>query len=222
MSLFVVLQRVGSRLGLMSVASPATPAQAAGPAKIATRTVPLGELVGELKTRKIGTLAAGETWLAVPRTQIHAQAGLAAGAMTAPAVAERLRQPDLAGLPRAEAQVALLNELAKAKVRVEDVVRDAVGRDRAMDAFAEQVRVRLAGARGVRRKRRAAIATALQQLAAEAAALDEADRRDERDWAEWWRGKLADERELAWTLAHLIDIPSISVDERIPPIEPQV
>lgn len=220
MSIFVLLQRVGGRLGLMSVAAPKSAAPT--PSKIATRTIPLAELVGEVKSRQLGRLAAGEAWLAVPKARIHAQAGVVEGGMSAPAVAERLRQPDLVQLPRDAAQVALLNELARAKVRVEDVVRDAVARDQAMDAFAEQVRVRLAKARGVRRRRREQIAAAQRQLAAEDAELAAADERDDRAWAQWWQGKLADERELAWTLSHLVDIPSISVDERIPPIEPQV
>jgi hypothetical protein len=218
MSLFVILQQVGGRLGLMSVAAPKSAAPT--PSKIATRTIPLAELVGEVKSRQLGRLAAGEAWLAVPKARIHAQAGVVEGGMSAPAVAERLRQPDLVQLPRDAAQVALLNELAKAKVRVEDVVRDAVARDQAMDAFAEQVRVRLAKARGARRRRREQIAAAQRQLAAEDAELATADERDDRAWAQWWQGKLADEREFAWTISHLVDIPSISVDDRIPPIEP--
>lgn len=220
MSLFVILQRVGGRLGLMSVVAPAPGPAVQTPAKVATRSVPLAELLGEVKSRQLGRLAAGEAWLAVPKAKIHAQAGVVEGGLSAPAVAERLRQPDLVQLPREAAQVALLNELARAKVRVEDVVRDAVARDQAMDAFAEQVRVRLAKARGIRRRRREEIAAAQRQLAAEDATLAAADERDDRAWAQWWQAKLTDERELAWTLAHLVDLPAISVDERIPPIEP--
>lgn len=219
MSFFSQIQKIGSRLGLMSLATESTADRPC--TKIETRTVPIAEITAQIKTAKVNALAARDHSLSLPIEQIHTSAGLSAPAhgWSAMKVAERLRQPDCAVLSKEQAQVLVLNELAKSAARVEDVVRDAVSRDRAVDAFAEKVRERLIDARKNRLARRQDIAIALKNLSDEDTALALANERDQSEWTAWWQGKLAAEKDLAWALSFLIDAKEISVDERVPPLD---
>lgn len=218
MSLSQRLQALGSRLGLVRL-EPVQPA--AGPAKISTRSVPLSELKRELSKTQLTALAADEAWLEVPHGRIFAAARLAepAHGWTAEKVAERLVQADLAALPPPQAQVALLNELARAGARTEDLVRDAMDRDQALDAFAAQVQQRLAATRNARRRRLAEIADALARLDEERRQIESAEARDQAAWEAWWARKHEREQRLADGLAPLIAAPPISVDRQVPPLD---
>lgn len=220
MNLSEYLRSLGTRLGLVL---PSAPGAAGTPAKVDTRTITLTELRIEIRGDRVATLAPGvddDGGLEVPFTAIDDAAGVRppAHGWTAERVAAMVRRPEFSHVPRAEVQQAVLAELAKAGAPSEDVVRDALARDQAVDVYAAATRSGLAARCAQRVQRSAELATLIERYRREISDLEHQNATDRERWAAWWATKLIREQTLAAAVDALLDHPVVTVDREIPPI----
>lgn len=215
------LRSMGTRLGLVQPSPPAAPG--AMPVKIATRAITFQELTSEIRGDHVIALAPTadvDAGLDVPFGAIDEAAGLRppAHGWTADKVAAEARRMAQATASRDEMQEVLLALLAKAGATSEDVVRDALARDRALDTYADAARQALAERVARRRRRCAEIAVQMERYRQEMAELDRQDAADRDRWQTWWTTKLAREETLAAAVDALLDQPVVTVDRETPPI----
>ena len=199
MDLLAMLRRFGDRIGIIEM-KPAS-SQPSAPAKIQTRSVTLGELATTIQTTPVRELADLPAELSVSIEDIFKAAGIRP---TSPGwTVERLHQflnsDRIRGMDRSAAQAEALRMLAAEKVDVEDLVKDAVSRDQALDAYEDSIaKTREQRIRSLEEQRK----RIEQQIAAE-----------ENRWLEWRKQKRRLERELAYAVGYLIDRPVITTDE---------
>jgi hypothetical protein len=221
MSLLDRFRQVGGKLGLLQLAGPA---KNAGPTKITTRSISLAELESEVVVSGIDALGREHAELSADFGALYVAAGIQPmkHGWTVEKLIAALRDPAVAGKARAEAQAALLQRLGADGAKVEDVVRDAMARDRAVDVYAEQVRQRLAERHRDRALRRREIDEELERMKAERERLDADTEADQRRWAEWWTRKREHEEAMAWALDHLLEgapASNVSIDREPPPLD---
>jgi Asp-tRNA(Asn)/Glu-tRNA(Gln) amidotransferase A subunit family amidase len=123
---------------------------------------------------------------------------------------DALRKDAYKDLGRAEAQKKIVDALAAEKAPVEDVVRDAVARDQALDQYETFARKKYDDRIAARRGRIGQLGDEIQRLQKEAAVLSKEVLADEERWAGWLKKKRAYERDLAWAVGFLLDKPVIS------------
>jgi hypothetical protein len=212
MTLLEMLTAMGDRLGLLEMSVPQN--HEAGP-KIQTRTISLAELTTQIRPQEISELADLPAELSVPFAQIYESAGVKVEAhgWTVERLAQALPPDRVQGENRQEIQKKLLTMLASQGVGVEDIVKDAVARDRALDEFEKCVRKKLEERLASREHRRAELLSKIQQFQAELASLMENNKVEEQKWQEWKNQKRAAERELARTVGYFIDRPVITTDD---------
>jgi len=203
MHLFEKLRKIGGKLGLLEVQAAAPNA----PPKIVTRAVNLDELAAQVRADEVRTLA--EQGEALPELAAVFQA---AGVKPASHgwTMERVRQlvasdERFRGMNGEALQKALLGHLMNVGANIEDLVRDAVARDEALDAFEARAAEKLDARRLVRERR-------LVELEAQVAALRQESETDDRRWKEWKDGKVAYEKELARLVALFVDKPLITTE----------
>ncbi len=212
MRLVEIMQALGDRLGILEKALPAT---VQSPVKLRTRTITLTELMTEIRSEEVRTLADLPAELSVPFHEVFQAAGIAAAARgwTVEKLSEVLRDDALQKLERAEIQKRILDALAADEVEVQDVIRDAVARDRALDAFEEFARRKLKERELVRERKAAEIEAGIAALQTERDALRQKAEADREQWREWRRRKRQVEQELARSVGFLIEDRVITTDE---------
>jgi hypothetical protein len=89
--------------------------------------------------------------------------------------------------------------LAVEKVDAADLIKDAISRDQALDAFTDSIR----------KKREQWLADKRQEIQA----IEREIEVEERKWNEWRRKKRQREQDMARAVGYLVDGPVISVDE---------
>lgn len=214
MSLLDRLRGVGEKLGL--VHAPATEAENAEPQhqKVETRTVTVKTLASEIEAADVRALAEAPAELNVPFEKVFDAAGVQAPAhgWTSLRLQELLETEQFQAMGGQAKQAAVLGLLAAEKAPVEDLVRDAVARDQAIDAFGEFVAKKMEGRRLGRERAIAEIEEKIAGLEEERERVraDIAD--DERHLSEWREKKRHFERRLAWTVSHLMSEPIVSID----------
>ncbi|MBP1597502.1 MAG: hypothetical protein H6Q05_2879 [Acidobacteria bacterium] len=220
MSLLDLLQTVGGRLGILE----AHPKTAAGePEKVVTRTVTLEQLRTEIRADEVRALAGQPADLALPFDKIFEAAGVSrpASEWNILRVREILESERSKGRDRAAMQHELLSRLNLAQVSAEDVVKEAIAQDQALDAFEDFVRRKSADRLAMTERRIAELAAQIQALQGERAGLEARQQNDQRELLDWRRRKRAYERELAETVGYLTDRPVISTDTESPAEGPQ-
>ncbi len=212
MRLVEIMQSLGDRLGILEKALPAT---VRSPVKLQTRTVTLAELMTEIRSEELRTLAELPAELSVPFPQLFQAAGItpAAQGWTVEKLAEVLKGDSFAGLQRPDIQKRILEALAADKVEVQEVVRDAVARDKALDAFEAFARKKLKEREITRERKIAEIDAGIESLQQERATLLQKSEVDQEQWREWRRRKRQVEQDLARTVGYLIEDRVITTDE---------
>ncbi len=212
MSFLDLLQDLGDRLGLLESA-PGSSSQPA--AKIQTRTVTLAELATEIRSEEVRALAELPAELTVSFEKIYETAGIQkpANGWNVDRLKQFLSTAALKDKGRSVVQTAILNILKTENASVEDVVKDAMARDKALDAFEAFVRKKMEDRTTARERKAAEIESQIRALEAERKGLEEKKAADEAKWKEWRRQKRAQERELAWAVSHLIDRSVITTDD---------
>lgn len=211
MSLKERLQALGQRLGLLQASTD----QSATAPKIVTRVVKLEELLAGIRVQDIRMSSETRVDLPIGYDGIMEAAGVRTPAhgWTVQRLIEALRAADVNKLTKDEAQRRVLSVLAKDRASSEDVVRDAVARDQALDAFERFAREKLATRNKQSQARVAAAEAQIQGLQRELDRLRREQKQEEQEWENWRKNKVSYEKDMAWALSFLMENPLITIDE---------
>jgi hypothetical protein len=187
MDLLGTLRKLGDRLGIIEIAADSQ--QASHPVKIQTRSITLDELVS-IHLKDVQELAEVPAEFPASFDEIFNAAKIKAppNGWTVDRLREFLNSERIRALDRADAQRETLQMLAAEKVDAADVIKDAIARDQALDAFAEYTHKKIQAMK--------------DQLEAE-----------QRKWNEWRAQKRQREQEMARAIGYLIDKPVISIED---------
>ena len=199
MDLLGILRKFGDRVGIIEL-KPISPHLDA-PVKVQTRAVTLAELATKIHITKVGELADLPAELSVSFEDIFKAAGIhsTSTGWTVERLHEFLNSDAIRAMDRSAAQQEALRMLAAEKVDAADLVKDAVSRDQALDAYQDFIS----------RKREPRI----RALEDQRRRLEQAIAAEEESWREWRQRKRQREREMAQAVGYLIDGPVISIDE---------
>jgi len=214
MSFFNLLQTVGGRLGILESSRGTA---AGGCAKIVTRTVTLEELKTQIRSEEVRILADAPAELAVPFEKIFETAGVPAAApgWNVARLRDFLQTDPHKNQERGTLQKAVLDALHADQVSPEDLVREAMAQDQALDAY-EAFVCRKVEDQTVRAQHQiAGLESRIQALQAERAHLADRIRQDQEKLRAWRRSKRTYERELAGAIGYLTDRPVISTDNDV-------
>ncbi len=211
MSLLDLLQSVGGRLGILEAPKPS----AGHAGKVLTRTVTLSELKSEIRSEEVRALADLPAELALPFDKIFAAAGIGASGhgWSVARVQDLLRTDSFRALEREAAQRALLERLRAENVDAEDLVREAVAKDQALDSFETFVHRKVEEWRALAERRIAEADAGIQALQSERARLTERLQLEQEKLRDWRQHKRDFERELASAIRYVTDLPVISTDD---------
>jgi hypothetical protein len=212
MTFLKLLQGIGDRLGILeSVANQeSTPAT-----RIQTKIVSLQELACEIRAVEVQALADSSAELALPFEKIYEAAGISLNpeAWTLDRLKQVIQREMDPEKTRAEVQKAVLDLLQSEGISAEILVKDAMARDRALDAFEVSVRAKLNDRDQAGKKRLLEIENQIQELRDESARISESLKADEEIWHQWRKDKRAQERELASIAGYLVDHQVVTIDE---------
>jgi hypothetical protein len=208
MNLLATLRKLGDRLGIIEL-SPAGQNPSA-PAKVQTRIVTLSELIMTIQVRDVRELAKLPAELSTPLEEIFKAAGIStpAGGWTIDRLLEFVNSEKIRGMGQAEAQRETLGMLAAEKVDNAEVIKDAISRDQALDAFEDSIAKKRQQWQSEKRQVIAALKEQQRLLEEEMAA-------EEKKWNAWRRMKRQRELDMARAVGYLIDKPVISIEDEV-------
>jgi hypothetical protein len=212
MSFIKFLQGIGDKLGILeSVSTP----NAAPATRIQTRIISLRELATEIRSSEVRALADSPAELAVPFEEIFGAAGISSkpGDWTISKLEKVIASETGQRESREAVQKAVLERLNSEGVPVETLVKDAMARDQALDAFESRVRERMRDRDQSCKRRLVEIESQIKGLEEESARIAAGLKDDEEKWRGWRRQKRAYERELASAASYIVDHPVITTDE---------
>src|SRR5262245_59027591 len=138
MGLMGMLRKLGDRLGILELSQPAQPS---APVTVQTRTTTLAELIMNIRITEVHDLAEVPEDLSVSFEDVFKAAGIQPGptGWTVDRLKQFLNDDRIQKMDRREAQRETLAMLAAEKVDAADLIKDAISRDRALDAFEESM-----------------------------------------------------------------------------------
>jgi hypothetical protein len=215
MSVFDLLQTVGGKLGILEAQQKSASGE---PQKIVTRTVTLDELKSEIDAEDVRALADLPAEFTIAFEKIFEAAGVTPPAQgwSLSRLKDALRSDRFKNREFAAAQKDLLDLLSADRVAAEDLVKEAVAQDQALDAFETFVRRKVDGHIATAARRVAEIDARIAALNAERAGLKERTQIEQDKLRDWCKRKRAHERELASAVGYLTERPVISTDDNIP------
>ena len=198
MSLLGMLRKLGDRLGIVELSREQ---EQAVPAKIHTRTITLSELVMTIQVAEVRGLAELPAELSISFDDVFKAAGIqpSPSAWTVDRLQEFLNSKRIQGMDRDGVQRETLRMLAAEKVDAADLIKDAISRDQALDAFADSIL----------KKRELWLARKRQEIQA----LEQEIAVEEKEFSNWRRRKRRREQDMARAIGYLIDGPVISIDD---------
>jgi len=204
MTLWQHLQQLGDRLGIIESGSKSSGKRYS---KVHTRTVTLSDLTSEIRSQEVRSLAQNPAELTVPFEKIFEAAGLKTPShgWDIPRMLQLLQTEPFMNQSRQEVQKRLLSALRAENVNVEDLVRDAVARDQALDAYEAFVRRKMEDRLSVIRRNLADLETKLVSLQEEKAQMAEKLQRESRQWDDWVQRKNEHESRLTQAVDYLVD-----------------
>jgi hypothetical protein len=212
MALVSWLTSVGGKLRILST-SPAKVDSA--PAKMAMQSVSLKDLVTEVQDEQVRALAQLPAELSIAFDKVFEAAGVKPPphGWTIGKLEELLKTEQYKSMDRAAAQKAVLGVLQAQKAAVEDLVKDAIARDQALDAFAGFARKKMDVRNEARQSKIAEIKSQIAEFQSQCQAMEQESTLDREHWRKWYQGKTAFEKEMAWALSYLMDKQIVTVDE---------
>lgn len=210
------IHRIGSKLKIMQVnpapVSASSPKHAE-PVKIVTKSITLVELMRELKNRDMKALSSLPAELSVPFDAIFEAAGVVTPAhgWNVEKLCALLAMEEFTVLEGEALTQAVLTRLETDRCMTEDLARDAIGRDQAIDAFEEFVRDKMQTRRAARRRRLADLRVEVARREEEILLLEEDAVKDRQEWRAWYRKKTDYEKMMAGALACLLDQPIVTL-----------
>jgi chromosome segregation ATPase len=212
MSFLILLQTVGGRLGILEAPAKEDTGELA---KVVTRTVTLAELRTEIRSEEVRTLADLPAELTVSFDKIFEAAGVTSSrpGWNVARLKVLLRTEPYQSQERPAAQQALLNLLRSEQVQTEDLVKEAMAQDQALDAFEVFVCKKVEDHMATAEHQIAEMDAKIQALQAERTRLEARIQLDQSQLRAWRRSKRAYERDLAAAIGYLTDRPVITTDD---------
>lgn len=211
MSLLKRMKRLGKRLGLLRASETKARKE---PTKVSMQVVSLEELMSGIPKLDIPVSTATRVELPVGFGGILSAAGVHSPphGWTVERLQEFLHQK-CGKLNFEQAQYHTLQALARDDAPTEDVVRDAVARDQALDAFERFVKKKLEAQNKKRQKHLAKLEEQLGVLQERIDRIRREERSEREDWRNWRKSKVDYEKKMAWALSHIMEKPLITIDE---------
>jgi len=206
MNLLTMLRKLGDRLGILELSK--DPSEPSAPVKVQTRTITLAELIMTIQVTEVRDLAQLPSELSIPFENVFKAAGIEPppGGWTVDQLLEFLNSDRIRKLDRTETQRATLDRLAAEKVDATKVVKDAIARDQALDAFEEFIlKKRLQWQDGKKEL--------LAELREQQKQVEQELEREEKMWKDWRRRKRQREMDMARAVSYLIEQPVISIED---------
>ena len=211
MGLFVLISGVANHLGLIHVVEVQDVAK---PHKVTTRSITLAQLSTEVRSEQVRALAELPAELTVPFDRVFETAGVTPPphGWTILRLGQLVQTEQYRSMPRDAAQKAVLGLLSTEKVPVDDLVQDAIHRDKAIDAFESFVFKKMNDRMEARQARDAQIQEQIRTLRDEQSRLTEETKADQERWDQWHQRKTALEEELAHAVGYVLEKPGITID----------
>jgi hypothetical protein len=215
MSLLQVLKNAGNKLGLITVAHVPDPA---APTKITMRTVTLRDLITEMRAAEVQALADATGGLNVQFDEIFAAAGVKTPAhgWTVAKLEAFLAENGHKGMAREEMQKRVVEALASQKVPVEDLVKDAMARDKAIDAYGAFAYGKLHSGKEGQAREKAQLEEQIAGLKEQISRIEQEEKAADERWKQWWQRKVAYEKEMAGAVSYLLKEPIVTIDDAMP------
>jgi hypothetical protein len=210
MKLFEQLRALGTRLKIIQ----AVEAQGKKPPRrVTTRMVSLDTLRTELQAADVEALAQLPAEISVEFSRLFEASGIKGDCVwTVEYLSGLLSTPQFKGMDRAAAQKALVALMAAEKTDPEILVKDAIARDRALDAYEDFIRRKVADRAAARDRELAAVQAKIARLTDERSRIEEEARLDAKRLRQWLRKKSAYERDMARAVSYLIEGEIVTVD----------
>lgn len=214
MSFIKLLEGIGDRLGILETAAGPDASLAV---TIQTRIVTLRELSSEINSGEVRALADLPAELAMDFEKIFETAGIALPpkGWTVDKLRQLVGSERYKGMSKEEVQKSILDLLSSESVPAEEVVRDAMARDKALDSFEAFVGEKIHDHVEARNKKILEIEQQIKDLQEEIAGLKEKAKAEEEKWREWRKEKRAREREMALAISYVVDHPVITTDDDV-------
>jgi hypothetical protein len=203
MGLLDTLQSLGTKLKLIQTSS----SGAKTPTKIATRSVTMKELMVEVDRSTVQALAQRPAQTCVPLEKVFESAGIKPHpkGWNIDRLMQLLATPEYRTMDRKAVQLSVLQLLAKEGVDVEELVRDALARDQAMDTFEASVVSKTRELSTARQARMSQLESQVQKLSTELTRLKEEGISDAGQLGEWQKMKSEYDKELMWAVGFLME-----------------
>ena len=212
MSFFKFLKGIGDRLGILeTVAGP----ESAPVPRIQTKTVRLRDLSGEIKSSAVQALADSPAELSVSVEKIFEAAGISSKPedWNIARLKQVLQVEAAKNASRESVQRTVLELLNSAGVKPEEIVKDAIARDQALDSFESRVGEKMQARIQTCKTRLQEIELQLKDLHEERTRVESSIKSDEGKWREWRKVKRSQERELASVVSYIVDRPVVTESE---------
>jgi hypothetical protein len=211
MSFLKFLRGIGDRLGILEAVETPGPE----PSRIIqTRTVTLAELSSEIQSAGVQALADSPAELQIPFDKIFEAANIASSEnWTIESIKQFVSSEPLKSQPKKQIQAALLNKFKADNAQVEDVVKNAIARDQALDSFEDSVRKKIQAHSDARKAKIQDMESKIRDLQNQIFRLGETTRFYEEKWIAWKKRKRFYEQELALVVSFMVDHPVITTDE---------
>jgi hypothetical protein len=210
MTLLNWITSVGNHLGLIRVVEVEEPAR---PEKLTTHILTLSDLVTQFRGDEVRALAQLPAELSLPFDRIFQAAAIKPPihGWDIHRLQSLLATDQYKSMDRSAAQQAILGLLATEKAHVDDLIKDALARDQAIDAFETFVRQKMTQRGDAQNNRIAEIDSQIRQLQEEIARLQEEIKTDQEHLRQWHQKKIAYEKDLAAAVSYLLDKPIVTI-----------
>jgi hypothetical protein len=203
MGLLQKLQALGCQLKLVQM----VPQTSTAPEKIETRSVTLQELTTELKTENVRILAESPVELTIQFEKIFETAGIVPSSIgwTIERFCNLLRTAPFSELAPKNLQRAVLETFASENVSAEDIIKDALAKDQALDAFEKFIDKKIKERSSARQMRLMEIEKQIGLLQQERDQLQRDNREEPLGMSQWQRRKQTYEKEIFETVDFLMN-----------------
>lgn len=211
MGLIDWLCAVGGKLKIIQVTPPEVGQE---PEKISTRTILLKDLVSEIQADEVRSLAQQPQDVFDGFERVFQAAGIQppGHGWTIEKLRDLLRTDPYRSMDRPAVQKALLERLHAEKTPIEDLITDAMARDKALDAFEETARQKMGHRDQARNLKIAELQAQIESLRKQCSDLEQERNVEAAQWRQWHGKKVDFEKEMAWAIGYLMDRPVVSVD----------
>ena len=203
MGLFDKLQTLGRKLKLIQI----VPGSASKPKKIATKAISLNELITQVNQDSIRTLAQTPAELCIPFEKIFESAGIkpSQNGWDIDRLKKELSHEKYKSMDRKSGQKALLKVLTNEAIDVEDLVKDALARDKTLDAFEGFVVAKMRDRTAARQEKKAELEIQMAKISRDIEKLKNEEEADKQHLSEWQKAKSQYDNELTRTVEFLME-----------------